>query len=86
MAGIGRVSKNGVYRNAVEKFSEKDTRFMEDFGKVMIESYEKRADGSYTESDRERLKEIFGKTARSMDNPAYFKDFYGSFCRNYGLW
>ena len=40
MAGIGRVSGNGVYRNAVVKgCNEKDDSFAEEFGRAVIDSY-----------------------------------------------
>ena len=87
MAGIGRVSGNGVYRNAVVKGrNEKDDSFAEEFGRAVIDSYEKRTAGNYTEYDRKKLREAFDKTAECMDDPEYFKDFYWHFCKNYGLW
>lgn len=58
----------------------------EGFGRAVVDSYEKRTAGKYTESDRKMLREAFDKTANSMEDPEYFKDFYWHFCKNYDLW
>lgn len=87
MSEIGSISGDGVCRSvAVAGYNKKDDILVEEFGKVMLDSYEKRNAGNYTDADRMKLREAFEKTARNMEDPDYFKDFYWHFCKNYELW
>ena len=86
MVGIISVS-GGAYtqrqNQALDQSTDKDK--VSKFDKAFQDAYIKKKSGNYTQNDQKRLKDFYIRTAETMDDTIQFRRYYGSLCRDCGL-